>query len=69
MDFIVDESCGKCPTCRIGTKRMLEKLERICDGKGEMEDIAKLEELADTLKAGRTLRIGQTAPNRGTFPH
>ena len=63
MDFIVDESCGKCPTCRIGTKRMLEILERICEGKGEMEDIAKLEDLAETLKAGALCGLGQTAPN------
>ncbi|MFA0816316.1 MAG: NADH-ubiquinone oxidoreductase-F iron-sulfur binding region domain-containing protein [Anaerofustis sp.] len=63
MDFIVDESCGKCPTCRIGTKRMLEILERICEGKGEMEDITKLEELAETLKAGALCGLGQTAPN------
>lgn len=63
MDFIVDESCGKCPTCRIGTKRMLEILERICEGKGEMDDIAKLEELAETLKAGALCGLGQTAPN------
>ena len=63
MDFIVDESCGKCPTCRIGTKRMLEILERICEGKGEMEDIAKLEDLAETLKAGALCGLGHTAPN------
>ncbi len=63
MDFIVDESCGKCPTCRIGTKRMLEILERICEGKGEIEDIGRLEELAETLKAGALCGLGQTAPN------
>jgi NADP-reducing hydrogenase subunit HndC len=63
MDFIVDESCGKCPTCRIGTKRMLEILERICDGKGELEDIERLESLAETLKAGALCGLGQTAPN------
>ena len=63
MDFIVDESCGKCPTCRIGTKRMLEILERICEGKGELEDIDKLNELAKALKAGALCGLGQTAPN------
>jgi NADP-reducing hydrogenase subunit HndC len=63
MDFIVDESCGKCPTCRIGTKRMLEILERICDGKGELEDLDRLEDLAITLKNGALCGLGQTAPN------
>lgn len=63
MDFIVDESCGKCPTCRIGTKRMLEILERICGGKGEPEDLNRLERLADTLKSGALCGLGQTAPN------
>ncbi len=63
MDFIVDESCGKCPTCRIGTKRMLEILERICEGKGEDGDIEKLEELAKTLKSSALCGLGQTAPN------
>jgi len=63
MDFIVDESCGKCPTCRIGTKRMLEILEKICDGKGEDGDIEKLEELAEAIKSGALCGLGQTAPN------
>ena len=63
MDFIVDESCGKCPTCRIGTKRLLEILERICEGKGEIEDINRMEELSLTLKNGALCGLGQTAPN------
>ena len=63
MDFIVDESCGKCPTCRIGTKRLLEILERICEGKGEIEDLKRLEDLAFTLKSGALCGLGQTAPN------
>lgn len=63
MDFIVDESCGKCSPCRIGTKRMLEILEKICDGKGEDGDIEKLEELAKAIKAGSLCALGQTAAN------
>jgi NADH:ubiquinone oxidoreductase subunit F (NADH-binding) len=50
MDFIVDESCGKCTPCREGTKRMLEILERITEGKGEEGDIDKLENLAKNIK-------------------
>jgi len=63
MDFIVDESCGKCSPCRVGTKRMLEILNKICDGKGEDGDIEKLEELAKALKAGSLCALGQTASN------
>jgi NADH:ubiquinone oxidoreductase subunit F (NADH-binding)/Pyruvate/2-oxoacid:ferredoxin oxidoreductase delta subunit len=63
MDFIVDESCGKCSPCRIGTKRMLEILEKICDGRGEDGDIEKLEELAKAIKAGSLCALGQTAAN------
>jgi len=63
MDFIVDESCGKCSPCRIGTKRMLEILEKICDGRGEDGDIEKLEELAKSIKAGSLCALGQTAAN------
>ncbi len=63
MDFIVEESCGKCPTCRIGTKRMLEILERICEGKGEMEDLDRLDDIAVALKQGALCGLGQTAPN------
>ncbi len=63
LDFTQDESCGKCPPCRIGTKRMLEILERICDGKGEEGDIKRLEELAEGIKASALCGLGQTAPN------
>lgn len=63
MDFIVDESCGKCSPCRIGTKRMLEILNKICEGKGEEGDIEKLEDLAKALKAGSLCALGQTAAN------
>ncbi|MDR1262025.1 MAG: NADH-quinone oxidoreductase subunit NuoF [Oscillospiraceae bacterium] len=63
LDFTVDESCGKCPPCRIGTRRMLEILERIVDGKGEDGDIEKLETLAKNIKATALCGLGQTAPN------
>ncbi len=63
MDFIVDESCGKCSPCRIGTKRMLEILTKICDGKGTMEDLDELENLAANIKSNALCGLGQTAPN------
>ncbi|WZL72120.1 NADH-quinone oxidoreductase subunit NuoF [Clostridiaceae bacterium 35-E11] len=63
LDFTVDESCGKCPPCRIGTKRMLEILDKITSGKGEPEDIDKLERLAQNIKASSLCGLGQTAPN------
>ena len=63
LDFTVDESCGKCTPCRIGTKRMLEILERIVEGKGEEGDIEKLEALAENIKATALCGLGQTAPN------
>ena len=63
LDFTVDESCGKCAPCRIGTRRMLEILERIVNGKGEEGDIEKLENLANTIKATALCGLGQTAPN------
>ncbi|MBP5427121.1 MAG: NADH-quinone oxidoreductase subunit NuoF [Clostridiales bacterium] len=63
LEFTVDESCGKCPPCRIGTKRMLELLEKITSGKGEEEDIAKLETLAKGIKSAALCGLGQTAPN------
>ena len=63
LEFTVDESCGKCTPCRIGTRRMLEILQRIVDGKGEDGDIEKLEELAQTIKATSLCALGQTAPN------
>ena len=63
LDFTVDESCGKCTPCRIGTRRMLEILERIVNGKGEEGDIEKLENLANNIKATALCGLGQTAPN------
>ncbi|MGC8771070.1 MAG: NADH-ubiquinone oxidoreductase-F iron-sulfur binding region domain-containing protein [Brevinematia bacterium] len=63
MDFVQDESCGKCTPCRIGTKRMLEILERITKGKGKLEDIKLLEELGETIKITAICGLGQTAPN------
>ena len=63
LNFTRDESCGKCNYCRIGTKRMLEILERITEGKGEDGDIEKLEELANKIKDGSLCGLGQTAPN------
>ncbi len=63
MDFIVDESCGKCTACRIGTKRMLEILERITRGEGKEGDIELLEELGETIQQTAMCGLGQTAPN------
>ena len=63
LEFTVDESCGKCTPCREGTKRMLELLNKITDGKGEAGDIEKLEELANTIKTSSLCGLGQTAPN------
>ena len=63
LDFTVDESCGKCPPCRIGTRRMLEILDRIVSGKGQEGDIEKLELLAKNIKASALCGLGQTAPN------
>ncbi|MBQ2948256.1 MAG: NADH-quinone oxidoreductase subunit NuoF [Clostridia bacterium] len=63
LDFTVDESCGKCAPCRIGTRRMLEILERIIEGKGEDGDIEKLETLANTIKTTALCGLGQSAPN------
>ena len=63
LDFTVDESCGKCVPCRIGTKRMLEILDRITEGKGEEGDIEKLESLANIIKTTALCGLGQTAPN------
>ncbi len=63
LSFTQDESCGKCTPCRLGTKRMLEILERICDGKGEPEDIEKLQTLAGDIKAASLCALGGTAPN------
>ena len=63
LEFTVDESCGKCTPCRVGTKRLLEMLEKITSGKGTLEDIDKLEELCQYIKANSACGLGQTAPN------
>ncbi len=63
LQFTVDESCGKCTACRIGTKRLLEILDKIISGNGEMEDLDKLEELSNYIKANSLCGLGQTAPN------
>jgi len=63
LDFTVDESCGKCVPCRIGTKRIYEMLEKIISGNGEMEDLEKLEALCNHVKASSLCALGQTAPN------
>ena len=63
LDFTVDESCGKCTPCREGTKRMLEILDKITQGKGTMEDLINLEELAENIKNTSLCALGQTAPN------
>ncbi len=63
MEFICDESCGKCSPCRIGTKRMLEILTRITEGNGTMQDLEELEELGRSVKANALCALGQTAAN------
>ena len=63
MEFICDESCGKCTPCRIGTKRMLEILTKITEGKGTMEDLDALEELSQTVKSNSLCALGQTSSN------
>ena len=63
MDFIVDESCGKCTPCRVGTKRLLEMLTDICEGRGTMELIDEMEQLCYTIKSTALCGLGQTAPN------
>lgn len=63
LDFTEEESCGKCTPCREGTKRMHELLDKIVEGKGTMDDVAKLETLAKTIKGASLCGLGQTAPN------
>ncbi len=63
LEFTVDESCGKCTPCRIGTKRLLELLTKICNGQGKEGDIEDLEELANNVAAASVCGLGQTAPN------
>ena len=63
LDFTVDESCGKCTPCRVGTKRLLEMLDKITEGKATLEDLDKLEELCNYIKENSLCGLGQTAPN------
>ena len=63
LEFTVDESCGKCTPCRVGTRRLLEILEKITSGNGTMEDLDKLEELSQYIKDNSLCGLGQTAPN------
>ena len=63
LEFTVEESCGKCPPCRIGTKRMLDLLNKIAEGKGEEGDLEKLEELGEGIKIASLCGLGQSAPN------
>ena len=63
LGFTVDESCGKCTPCRVGTKRMLEMLDKITSGNGKIEDLERLENLANYVKACSLCGLGQTAPN------
>ena len=63
IEFVQEESCGKCVPCRVGTKRMLEILTRICEGRGHITDIERLEELGNFIKEGSLCGLGQTAPN------
>jgi len=63
LNFTQEESCGKCTFCRMGTKRMLEILERITNGEGKEGDIEKLEDLAEQIKDNSLCGLGQTAPN------
>ena len=63
LEFTVDESCGKCTPCRVGTKRLLEKLDKITRGKGTLEDIDELEQLCYYIKTNSLCGLGQTAPN------
>ena len=63
LEFTVDESCGKCTPCRVGTKRLLEILNKITSGNGTLEDIDKMEELCYYIKENSLCGLGQTAPN------
>ena len=63
LEFIAEESCGKCTPCRVGTRIMLELVTKICEGRGVMEDLTRLEELADYIRQASLCGLGQTAPN------
>ncbi len=63
LEFTVDESCGKCTPCRVGTRRLLEILDKIISGNGELEDLDRMEELCQYIKSASLCGLGQTAPN------
>ncbi|MBR1393943.1 MAG: NADH-quinone oxidoreductase subunit NuoF, partial [Ruminococcus sp.] len=63
LNFTVDESCGKCTPCRVGTRRLLQYLEKITDGKGDMKDLENIEDLANHMKSSSLCALGQSAPN------
>jgi NADH-quinone oxidoreductase subunit F len=63
LEFTQDQSCGKCTFCRVGTRRMLDILERICEGEGREDDLAALETLAAQVQRGSLCGLGKTAPN------
>ncbi len=63
LEFTADESCGKCTPCRVGTKRMLELLKKITEGKGEEQDLEKIKEIAEHMKSSSLCALGQSAPN------
>ncbi len=63
LEFTADESCGKCIPCRIGTKRLLETLNKICDGKGEPEDLENIKAVSEHMKSSSLCALGQSAPN------
>jgi NADH-quinone oxidoreductase subunit F len=63
LDFTQKESCGKCVPCRVGTRHLVKLLEKICDGRGELADLEKLEKLGRTIKSGSLCGLGSTAPN------
>ena len=63
LQFTVDESCGKCTPCRVGTRRLMEILDKITEGKGTLEDLDRLEELCYYIKENSLCGLGQTAPN------
>jgi NADH-quinone oxidoreductase subunit F/NADP-reducing hydrogenase subunit HndC len=63
LEFTADESCGKCVPCRVGTKRLLEILDKICEGKGEPDDLQKIKDIAEHMKSSSLCALGQSAPN------
>ena len=63
LEFTADESCGKCTPCRIGTKRLLETLDKICSGNGEPADLEKIKEISEHMKSSSLCALGQSAPN------